>query len=118
MMPALLCFLVPIASGCDSFVRDVPSISAIVRDEARYSGRTVSVTGRVSKLDQWRSRSGYDQEAFFVCEDGCVHVYMEERSPVHDGQLVTVTGEYFQSYRVGQHAFYNEIEGTEVSPRE
>lgn len=118
MIPALLCFLVPIAGGCGDYVRDVPSASAIVANPAYYNGHTVSISGRVSKLDQWTSRTGYDQETFLVCDGECVHVYMSRHSPVHDGERVTVRGQYFQAYHVGRRTFHNEIEGTEVLPRE
>ncbi|HEY9181052.1 MAG TPA: hypothetical protein VIO32_10060 [Candidatus Baltobacteraceae bacterium] len=118
MTPALLCLLIPLAGDCSDYVRDVPAITSIVRNQARYNGRQVSVTGRVSKLDQWTSRGGYVQETFSLCDGGCVRVYMETHSAIHDGQLVTVRGQYYQAYAAGAKTFYNEIEGSEVLLRE
>lgn len=118
MTPALLCFLIPVAGGCGDFVRDVPPVSQLVQNQSAYNGHVLSVTGRVSKLQQWKSRTGHIQEIFFVCDGGCVHVYMPAHSPIHEGQLVTVRGQYYKTYHVGRSTFYNEIEGTEVLPRQ
>ena len=118
MIPALACVILPILSGCSDFVRDAPSVSEVVQHRSTYAGKSVSVTGRVRKLDQWDSKLGRPEEIFSVCDGGCIHVYMLEHSPIHDGQLVTIRGTYRDVYRVGRETFYNEIEGTEVLPRE
>ena len=118
MTPALLCLLIPIAGGCSDYVRDVPAITSIVQNQARYNGRRVSVTGRVSKLDRWTSHGGYAEETFSLCDGSCVRVYMETHSSIHNGQLVTVRGQYYQAYAAGAKTFHNEIEGSEVLLRE
>lgn len=118
MIPALTCLLLPFAGGCSGYVREVASIASVVRNQARYAGAVLSVTGRVSRFDEWRSRTGLAQEVFFVCENGCIRVYMREHSPIRDGELVTVRGQYYQAFHAGRDTYYNEIEGSEVLPRD
>lgn len=118
MIPALTCLLLPFLGECPGFVRDVPKIAYVVRHRAQYSGKLISVTGRVRNLDQWRSQSGDPLQIFRVCEAGCIRVFMYAHSPIRNGELVTVRGPYYQAYHVGPRTYYNEIEGTEVLARE
>lgn len=118
MIPALTCLLLPIFANCSSYVRNVPPIADVVAREAYYDGKTITVTGRVVRLDQWTSKSTGQSEVFSICQEQCVRVYMRAHSPIHNGELVTVSGEYYRAYRVGRRTYYNEIEGAEVLPRE
>lgn len=118
MIPALACVVLPILSGCSDFVRDAPPVSAVAQHRSAYTHKSVSLTGRVRKLDQWDSKLGRAEELFSLCDGGCVRVYMLEHSSIHDGQLVTVRGTYYDVYHFGRETFYNEVEGTEVLPRE
>lgn len=118
MIPALTCLLLPFLGDCASYVRNVPPIALVVQRKAYYNGKIVRVTGQVRKLDQWTSASDGPSELFSICDGGCIRVYMRGRSPIHNGELVTVSGQYYRSLRVGRHAYYNEIEGMELLPRE
>lgn len=118
MIPALACVILPILSGCSDFVRDAPAVSQVVQHRAAYAGKSISVTARVRKLDQWDSKLGRPEEIFSVCDGGCIRVYMREHSPIRDGELVTVRGTYRDVYHFGHETFYNEVEATEVLPRE
>lgn len=113
-----LCLLLPFAGQCGAYVEHAPAIAQVVAAPKRYRGEVIVVTGRVRDLDQWRSRNGRDEEVFSVCADACVRVYMERRSPVHNGQLVTVSGPFYDLYRAGRSVYRNEIEATRVLPRE
>lgn len=119
MIPAIACLMLPFATNCSSYVRDVPRVVDVMQHPQRYSGKTLSVTGRVSNLDQWTSKdTGLTEEMFAVCDNGCIRVFIKAHSPIRNGQLVTVRGVYYQTYSVGRAAFHNEIEATEVLPRE
>jgi hypothetical protein len=118
MIQALTCLLLPFAGGCSAYARDVPAIPALLAHRAYYTGRVITITGRVQDLDQWRSRRGEAEQDFSVCSDGCVRVFMYANSPIRTGQLVTVSGPYYQAYHTKHRAYYNEIEGTQVLPRE
>lgn len=118
MIPALACVILPLLGGCSDFVRDTPGIAQVVQQRSKYRGKSISVTGRVQKLDQWTSKLGRPEEIFSVCQDSCIRVYILAHSPIHNGQLVTVRGTYYDVYRAGRETFHNEIEGTEVLPRE
>jgi hypothetical protein len=118
VIPALTCLLLPFAGQCSNFVREVPRIADVVQHRAHYSGKLLSVTGRVQTLDQWKSRSGLEEELFSLCEDGCIRVYLPAHSPIRNGERVTVRGTYYEALHVGRATFYNELEGTEVLPRE
>jgi len=119
MIPALACVALPLLNGCTDYVRDAPKIANVVAHQSAYDGKTVSVTGRVNHLDQWQSKTGLLEELFTVCDgDTCIRIYMRARSAIHDGQLVTVRGTYYRTYRFGHSIFHNEIEATEVLPRE
>jgi hypothetical protein len=118
MIPALTCLLLPFVGQCSDFVREVPTISAVVQHRAQYSGKNLSITGRVYRLDQWNSPAGEPEQLFELCDHGCVRVYMRGRSAIQNGQLVTVRGAYYAAFRAGRHTYHNEIEGTEVLPRE
>jgi hypothetical protein len=110
--------LLPFRPGCDAYIINVPRIAAVEQHPAQYNAKVLSVTGRVQRLDQWISRAGYPQQTFYVCDDGCIHVYMEGRSPIRNGELVSVRGQYYQVYRAGSKKYYNEIEASEVLGRE
>lgn len=118
MIPALTCLLLPIFADCSSYVRNVPPIADVVQRKAYYNGKVLSVTGRVVRLDQWTSKTAGPSQIFSICNGGCIRVYMRAHSPIHNGELVTVSGPYYQSYRVGRSTYYNEIEGARVLPRE
>lgn len=118
MIPAVFCLLLPFAGTCNDYVRNAPKISDVQQNRARYSGRVLSITGRVQKLDQWVSRGGGNEELFEVCSDGCIRVFMDAHSPIHNGEMVTVRGQYYQAFRAGRKTYYNEMESTEVLPRE
>lgn len=118
MIPALTCLLLPIFANCSSYVRNVPPIASVVARKAYYDGKTISVTGRVTRLDQWTSKTTGPSQVFSICQEQCVRVYMRAHSPIRNGELVTVSGEYYRAYRVGRRTYYNEIEGAEVLPRE
>lgn len=118
MIQALTCLLFPFAADCPAFVRDAPRIADLVQRKAFYSGKAITVTGRVSRLDRWTSPIDGDQEFFWLCDHGCIRVYMRTRSPIHNGNLVTVSGQYFSAFRQYRHTYYNELEGGELLPRE
>ncbi|HKU66843.1 MAG TPA: hypothetical protein VJP85_03610 [Candidatus Baltobacteraceae bacterium] len=118
MIPALACLLLPFAGDCTALVRDVPQIAQLVRHREEYTGKEVSVTGRVRGLDQWISSDGLAQQIFFLCEGSCVRVYMPAHSAIREGELVTVQGTYFRAFRTSRAVYYNEVEGTEVLPRD
>jgi hypothetical protein len=113
------CLLFPIMSGCSAYTQYVPAIPAVIHRRSFYTGKTIVVTGQVERLDQWRARGGFEQETFYVCDGPCIHVYMEARSPIHDGQRVAVRGTYYQAYHsAGHKTYYNEIEATDVTLRD
>lgn len=118
MIPQVVCLLLPIAGECPVLVRNVPKISAVMQRKAYYTGKTISVTGRVRSLDQWTLANHGQAELFAVCDGPCVQVFMRMRSPIHDGMLVTVSGQYYETYHAGRRAFHNEIEADHVVPRE
>lgn len=109
MIPAIACLLVPFLSGCPEYVEAVPSISALEQRPAQYSGAAVRVTGEVQRLEQL---------GFVLCRGGCVRVFMQARTPLRSGERVTVRGVYFREHTVGKKTYYNEIEATEIVPRE
>jgi hypothetical protein len=117
MIPALTCLLLPFVGQCSAYVRDVPPISVVLAHRTYYTGRVIRITGRVQQLDQWRSHSGQGEEAFAVCAHGCIRVFTYAYSPIHNGQLVTVAGLYYQAYHADYRTYYNEIEATQVVPR-
>jgi hypothetical protein len=98
----------------------VAPVSHIIRNGAFYTGKTVSVTGRVKSLNQWRSRFGkFFYQTFFICQDGdCIHVFLESPSPLRPNALVSVRGPYYRAYRSAKTVSHNEIEATEVLARE
>jgi hypothetical protein len=118
MIPALTCLLLPFTAPCTQYVRDVPRIADIVQHRSAYTGQTMSVTGRVRRLAQRHTKSGFAYELFFLCDSGCIHVYVKGRSPIHDEQLVTVRGTYYETLRQARRTYFNEVEATEVLPRE
>lgn len=118
MISALTCLLFPFVGDCPAFVRDKPKIAQVQQHKAAFTGKTISVTGRVRDLDQWKSASEGDEELFFVCDDGCIHVYLRVHSPIQNGQRVTVVGQYFRALRIGRRTFENELEAVQVLPRE
>lgn len=118
MIPALTCLLLPFIGDCSGYVRDVPSITQLTDRRDYYSGRLIEVTGRVQRLDQWTSRAAGEQEVFSVCDGECVRVYLRARSRISDGLLVTVSGEYHRTLRVGRHTYLNEIDAIDVISRE
>jgi hypothetical protein len=118
MIPGFICLLIPFAPGCDAYVRETPAISRLLEHRAYYSGKNVAVTGRVENIDRWKSHAGDAEELFLVCDGRCIRVYMEAHSQIRDGELVTVQGAYYKAYRVGRKTYFDEIEGTEVLPRE
>ncbi len=118
MIPALTCLLLPYMTGCSAYVRDVPAISAVLQNRAHYTDKVISVTGHVRDFDEWRSHRGRDQEFFAVCSGGCIHVFMYAHSPIRNGELVTVSGHYYQAFRTAHNVYRDEIEATQVLPRE
>lgn len=118
MIQALVCLLFPFAGHCSAYVSAAPAIRQVVAAPKRYNGEFVVMTGRVRKLDQWRSKNGNDEEVFYICENGCVRVYMRQHSPVRNGQRITVSGPFYAAYHVGRSTFRNEIEATRVLARE
>ncbi len=118
MIPALTCLLLPFAGQCPQYVRYAARVSDVAAHRTKYNGENVSVTGRVQRLDQWTSRTGVAEELFAICDDGCIRVYMQTHSPIRNGQLVTVRGTYYETFHAGRKTYYNELESTEVLPRE
>lgn len=118
MIPAITCLLLPFLGNCPNFVRNVPQIAAVVQRKAYYNGKIISVTGRVSRLDQWTSGTEGSSEVFSICAGECIRVYMRAHSRIHNGELVTVSGQYYQAYHAGRRTYYNEIEGVELLLRE
>lgn len=118
MIPALTCLLFPLGAQCGDFVRDAPSIANVAAHSAQYSGKILDVTGRVQHLDQWRSPRGFSRQLFQLCDGSCVRVYVPAHSAIHNGELVTVRGTYYQTFHAARSTYHNELEGTEVLPRE
>jgi hypothetical protein len=120
MIGSLLCLLVPVLGGCTEYSEYVPAIAQVERNEQFYSGKRIDVIGRVEGLNQWSSRTGESvYQAFFVCNGPqCIHVLIESRMPVRGGELVAVRGRYFHEYRTARSVVHNEIEASEVLPRE
>ena len=120
MIAQVFCMLLPALHGCTAYVDYQASASQIVRNQPFYSGKTVSVTGRIKKLTQWRSRTGkYFYQAFFICQDAdCVHVFLESPSPLRTNALVSVRGPYYRIFRSAKTVSHNEIEATEVLAQE
>lgn len=118
MIAALTCLLLPFLADCSSYVRNVPQISDVVQRKAYYNGKIIRITGRVSRLDQWKAPMEGDSELFSICDGACIRVYMRAHSPIRNGELVTVSGEYYRAYRFGRRTYYNEVEGTGVLARE
>lgn len=119
MIPAILCFAVPLLSGCSEYVEYAPSIAALEARRPYFSRKSVRITGEARKLSQWRSSlSGRSYEVFVLCQDDCVRVYMEAHSPIFDGERVTVAGIYYREHREGRETYYNEIVAAEIVPRQ
>lgn len=118
MIHALTCLLFPFAADCPAFAREAPRIAQLVRQKPFYSGKAIVVTGRVGHLDQWTSAVYGDEQLFWLCDQGCIRVYMRARSPIHNGDLVTVSGRYYAAFHQYRHTYYNEIEADELRPRE
>ena len=120
MTMPLLCLLLPSLDKCGAFADYVAPVSAIVRNRSYYNGKSLAVTGRVEKLNQWRSRAGkYLYQTFFVCQKGdCIHVFLESPHPLHNDAAVIVRGPYYSQYHTGRIRTHNEIEATEVLPAE
>lgn len=118
MIPALTCLLFPFAWDCPELVRDVPRIADVAARKAYYSGKPVSVTGRVRGLDQWTSPVYGEEELFWICEGPCIRVYARAHSSIHNGVLATVSGQYYAAIHQYRHTYYNEIEAAQVLLRE
>lgn len=119
MIATLLCIIVPLLPSCSAYVQYAPPIDAIVADKTAYDRKTVLVTGSVRGLDRWKSRRGpYRYVRFDLCESACVRIFMEGDSIIHDGERVTVRGPYYRNYTTSDSAYPNEIEATEIIPRE
>lgn len=119
MIPAIGCLLLPFFGSCSQFVTNVPQIAQVVQHRPYYSGKSVTVTGDVARLDRWTSsRLKMKEEVFQICEDGCIRVYMPAHSPIHNGERVTVRGTYYDALHAGRKTYHNEIEAAEVLPRE
>lgn len=115
----MLCLALPLLGGCSGYVDYAPSIAVLEQRRAYFSRKSVRVTGEVRNLDQWRSPlSGRDYEVFMLCQDGCVRIYMQARSPLHAGERVSVRGVYYREHREGREVYYNEIVAAEILPRE
>ncbi len=116
MTGTIFCLLMPLLGGCRQYVENAPGIGALTSQSARFDRQAVAVVGRVSRLDQWRSKTGpYDYETFYVCEGAtCVHVFREEHSAIKNGDNARIRGVYYRAFRTGDRVFYNEIEATEI----
>ena len=118
MIPALACFLLPLTGPCTQYVREIPRIADVAAHRAQYEGTSMSVTGRVRGLEQRRSKKGLLYEVFSLCDSACIHVYIPAQPPIHNRQLVTVRGTYYETFRLQRWTYFNEVEATEVLPRE
>jgi len=91
----------------------------IVMNPEKFDGRRLSVTGVVDGLRLRRSRAGNPYATFSLCEgDKKLKVYTRGHPPIHNGQLVVVTGVFRQEKRVGRYVFKNEIDAESIEPLE
>ncbi len=118
MIHALTCLLFPLLGGCAPFIDYAATTSDITLNPAYYSGQPVVVTGNVRTLRQFRGASfGTPAETFYLCDGRCVHVFMREHTPMHEGERVSVRGFFSIIQRVGRLVLHNDIEAGEIFPR-
>lgn len=119
MIHAIACLLFPLLGGCRPYIDYSASPSAIARAPAYYAGRPVIVTGKVDRLQQLRGASfGTLAETFFLCDERCVQVFMREHTPMFQGERVSVRGTFSVRQHVGKMQLRNNIEASEIFPRQ
>ncbi len=117
MIEQAFCVLLPLLSGCSPYRQDVPTIAALVRNAPRYTDHVVAVTGTARSLRQWRYKDGYRSELFALCDAGsCVTIYKRANSPIHDGELLTVRGTFYDHLHIGGRIYRNEVDAGAILP--
>jgi cytochrome c-type biogenesis protein CcmE len=87
-----------------AFAAQTEKIADIVANQAKYDGKEVSVTGKVSNYKSKTSKSGRDYTTLDVVDAGkTVAVYAQGKlSPEpKDGDKVEVTGKYAKEKKIG-----------------
>lgn len=119
MIHAIACLLFPLLGGCRPYIDYAASPSAIVSNASYFVGRPVIVTGKVDRLRRLRGASfGTPAETFYLCDRKCVQIFMREHTPMFEGERVSVRGVFSTRERFGALLLRNDIDATEISPRE
>ncbi len=117
MIEQVFCVLLPLLSGCSPYRQDVPTISALVQNAPRFTGHVVAVTGTARSLRQWHYKDGYRSEIFTLCDaSSCVTVYKKANSPIHDGELLTVRGTFYDNLHIEGRIYDNEVDAGAILP--
>ncbi len=96
-------------------VRADDSISGILSNPSAYDGKTVNVTGTVSKLAEKTSAKGNAYDTFSMCSSNCIHVFVwGHPAVIVEGKPATVVGTFTATKSVGGYTFTNEIEADTV----
>lgn len=103
------CFAVASIALASQAVR----LAELAKDNKKFDGKEIKVTGKVEEFRQRTSRSG-NPYATFVLADGKakVNVYArgEIKPALKNGDQIEIVGKYRATKKVGTRTFTNEIE--------
>src|SRR6478736_4064270 len=92
-------------------------IQSIMRNPAQFDGKSVTISGTATAVNETISHSGNAYSTFEVQDaDAAIKVFTWGHPGTKAGDLVQVTGVFQQVKRVRQYTFYNEVEAQSVTP--
>lgn len=113
-MLAVLCLILPMASGCGDFVQGVASPHVLRARPASAPPQRLRLSGTARRVEHRTSRTGYPYDILFVCDQECIRVYSPIRTAVQNGDRVSAVGTFFSRRTVGRRTFYHEMDADEV----
>lgn len=116
MIEQLVCALLPVFTGCDQYRERAVSVAALAAAPEAYDRERLRVRGTVVHLNQRLSKYGEPYETFSFCDGRCVRIFKNEHSPIHNGQVVTVYGDFYAIWHVGPFTYNNEVSADEILP--
>jgi RecJ-like exonuclease len=94
-------------------------IQSIIRNPAQFDGKSVTISGTATAVNETISHSGNAYSTFEVQDADAaitIKVFTWGHPGTKAGDLVQVTGVFQQVKRVRQYTFYNEVEAQSVTP--